>query len=162
MLANSRRIRSGCAAHFRTGATSGPRSKLRSPISAMKAASHSSRFALARVSALTSAFQSKRDSAIALAASPSPAMRTCKTSRRCALSSPPKMVNCSMQPPSARDWIIYARPMVRWATSNSPPCRRRASTMPNTWSTWTSTSMKARLSPSRALNSKATPSLAIV
>ena len=118
-------------------------------------------FRPARVSASTSAFPSRRVRATGLAVSPSPATRMCRTSRRCALSSPPKTVNCSMPPPSARDWIIYARLTVRWATSTSPPCRRRASMTPNTWSTWTSTSTRARLLPSRASSSRATPSPAI-
>ena len=49
-----------------------------------------------------------------------------------------------MPRPSARDWTIYAKLMVRWATSTSLPCRPRASTTPSTWSTWTSTSTRAR------------------
>ncbi len=79
---------------------------------------------------------------------------TCRTSRRCALSSPRKTVRFSMPPPSARDWTICARLTARWATSTSPPCPPRAWTTPSTWSISTSTSTRASLSTSRASSSQ--------
>ena len=52
-------------------------------------------------------------SATVSAGSPSPATRMCRTSRRCAPSSPPKTVIGSMQPRSARAWKISVRRTVR-------------------------------------------------